>query len=65
MSWTDVTTPSTNTAHNSSRFIGLKEVQDAQGGVDFQLQFSTTNPFYFTASDPVYFSSSTRNDPTG
>lgn len=35
MTWTDATSASSNTLHNTSRFVRLDDVADAQNGVDF------------------------------
>jgi len=59
----DITTTSTVSNQNASRFILSGEREDALGGVDFGLQVSETNFFVITSLDPREISSTTLNDP--
>jgi len=63
LAFVDLSTPSTVSNQNASRFIHSGERQDATGGIDFGLQIKTLNPFVITSLDPRQISSTTLNDP--
>jgi len=63
MSWGDLTTTSTVSSQNASRFITSAPDVDSSGGVDFRLQVSLTNLFVITAVDPASITDIAQNDP--
>lgn len=65
--WADITRSNTTTKANSSKFLDVVPVKpyepDGTGGVDFQIKFSTINPWSFSSNDPIVFYDGPRNDP--